>query len=112
MSAFLERLKARADAETRPHREYYGDNAPAVIMAVKLIAAAEEIERELTEGRVRTTEARERTGWSAETLQKYGRMKLAGEELPEPWTGLQVEEYATGFWFVLNTIPEKKAAAA
>lgn len=110
MSQLLQELRTRVDALVKPHREVYGDDAPTVRMALLVLAEAEDIERQLGERKVSTAEASERTGWSVETLQKYARMKLAGDPLPPAWAGLIVEAAGAGYAFVLGSIPEHPRA--
>jgi hypothetical protein len=110
-SRFMRMLRERAEAEVAPLREYFGTEAPVVRMAAKLLAAAEDVERELNAERFRTSEVAERRRWSPDTLQKYARMKVDGEPLPELWAGLEVDEDPTGFLFVLSSVPENVKAA-
>lgn len=107
----LRELRARVDEAIRPHRDIYGPDAPVVKMALRILAEAEDIERALSEQRLSTAEASERTRWRPETLQKYARMKLAGEPLPPEWAGLIVEKVGGDYTFVVGSIPEKRAAA-
>ena len=109
-SELMEALRERVDAIVGPHVDIYGPEAPTVRMALRVLAEAEELDRVLSERRVGTPEASDRTGWSVDTLQRHARAKLTGEEVPEPWSRLVVA--GPPYVFVLDTIPPKPSAAA
>lgn len=111
MSELLTVLRARVDQIVKPHVDVYGDSAPVVKMALRVLAEAEAIEAELGERRVTTERAAELTGWAKETLQARARAKLGGQELPGAWSGLVVEKTPSGYAFVISSIPENPRAA-
>ena len=105
---FMRRYRERVDAALRPHREIYGDDAPVVVMGLRLLAEAETLAAELEQEMVTTAEAAERTGWNTETLQARARARLEGQPLPPGWEGLEVERTASGYLFRLSTIPPRR----
>ena len=111
MSDLIRELRRRVDAIVEPHIAIYGPDAPPVKMALRVLAEAEMIDRQLSERKVGTAEAAERTSWHEDTLHKWARAKIAGEQLPPEWEGLSVERTQAGYAFVLSTIPEHPRAA-
>jgi hypothetical protein len=108
----LRELRRRVDAAVKPIRDVYGDDAPTVRMALRILAEAEDAAALLAERRLTTQDASEATGWNAETLQHYARLRLAGETMPDGWEGLIVERVGRGYLFVAGSIPAKPRAAA
>lgn len=104
-SELLRELRTRVDCIVAPHRELYGDDAPPVRMALRVLAEAEDIDCSLRVKKRPTDEAAELTGWHPETLQHQARRTLAGETVPRRWAGLVVEETPAGYLFELDSIP-------
>jgi len=106
MTELIRKLREKVEARIGPHVEMYGDDAPVVRMARAILQDAEKIDAELAEQWVTTAEAVARTGWVAETLQKYARSKLTDGPVPSAWKGLQVRlTDGVGYEFVIGTIP-------
>lgn len=113
MQDFMELYRKRVDEALQPHRELYGDDSPVVKMGLRLLQEAEAVQQKLDEARVGTYEAAERTGWSVDTLQKYAKLKLEGEPVPDRWADLVVElDGAGAYAFVVGSIPTKRGQAA
>lgn len=110
MSEFLRIYRERVEAELAPVRRLAGDESQPVRTALRLLSIAEEVERDLHDLRVGTQEASERTGWHPETLQRWAKARLAGEDVPAAWANLTVE--GPPYVFVLGTIPGKQDTAA
>jgi hypothetical protein len=108
----IRELRRRVDRLVRPHRDVYGDSAPVVLMALRVLAEAEEAAAQLAERRLPTQDAADATGWHAETLQEYARRRLADEPMPHGWEGLIVERVGRGYLFVAGSIPAKTRVAA
>lgn len=102
----LRELRKRVDGIIAPHVEVYGESAPVVKMALRILAEAEDIERGMSAQKLSTDRAHEVTGWAKETLQKYARLKVSGKEVPAAWSGLIVEDTPSGFVFVAGSIPD------
>jgi hypothetical protein len=112
VSELLRELRKRVDEIVAPHVEVYGQDAPVVKMALRVLAEAEDIERSLGTLKVTTDRAHELTGWARETLCKYARMKVEGRPVPAAWEGLIVDESPSGYSFVLGSIPDNPRAQA
>lgn len=108
---FLRLYRERVEQALRPHEDIYGPESPVVKMGRRLLAEAEAVDATLQAERVTTAQAASLTGWSEDTLQKYARAALAGEQLAAGWSGLVVERDgdAGPYLFVLKTIPQKAA---
>lgn len=115
MSEFTRKLRERVEARLKPLTPYLeqGDKSPVVRMALDVLKDAEAIEAELAAERLYTDDAAERTGWTPATLQRWARAVLKNTEpVPQLWAGLQVEEAAAGYLFVVGSIPKKLRASA
>lgn len=113
MSELTRKLRERVDELVRPHVQIYGPDHPPVKMALLVLAEAEAIEQQLGEERVTTDRAHEITGWARETLCKYARMRLDGQDsIPDTWATLQVEDTPSGYVFALGSIPPNPRANA
>lgn len=106
-SELLRALRPRVDEIIRPHRDVYGEDAPVVKMALRVLAEAEDLDRELSERTVSTAEAAAATGWSPETLQRWARARIEDADLPDAWRGLRVVRSGSGYGFVLSSIPPR-----
>lgn len=111
---FLKLYRERVEKALQPHVDIYGEDCAVVKMGKRLLAEAEDVERQLEGERVSTARAASVTGWSEDTLQARARAALAGETLPGPWANLVVEREgdAGPYVFLLSSIPGKKDAAA
>lgn len=107
MSELTQKLAARVNDLIAPHIDIYGIETPVVRMALQVVAIANEIDEEISLQKIATDRAVELTGWSAATLQRHARAKIAGDVMPDAWGGLIVERVAGDYLFVLGTIPEK-----
>lgn len=110
VSELLRELRKRVDGIIAPHVEVYGQEAPVVKMALRVLAEAEDIERNMSAQKVSTDRAHEMTGWARETLCKYAKLVLEKRSVPDAWRGLEVEGNPSGYVFVLGTIPENPRA--
>lgn len=110
-SPFIKLFTERVEQAIKPHREIYGEAAPVVKMGLRLLAEAEDVDRQLQGERVSTARAASLTGWSEDTLQAKARAVLAGETLSGPWANLVVEREgdAGPYVFLLSSIPSKAA---
>lgn len=107
MSDLMRELRTRVDEIIRPHREVYGDEAPVVRMALRVLAEAEDIERRLGEQRVTTERASEITGWHPETLQRNAKAKLDGRPT-RGWEAIDVEVGpGGGYVYLVSSLPRK-----
>lgn len=72
----------------------------------------EAAERDAAKEYVTTARAAELTGWSEQTLRRYGAAVRAGEPLPEGWDELLARKSGSDWFFCVSTIPVKSTAAA
>ena len=105
MTEFMKRLREKVEQEVETVRRYAGEEAPPVRTALRILQIAEEVEEELAEAWVTTTEAERITGWSIDTLQAHAKMVAEGSESVTSWLALEVRRGPDGYELRLGSIP-------
>ena len=107
----LRERRERLREEIAEQKRVRADGDPFFRITDWLLAEWEDAEREAAREHVPTAEAARLTGWSEQTLRKYGQAARDGEPMPEGWEGLVARK--DGDWsFVVSTIPVKRTQAA
>lgn len=93
-------------------RKLRSDDDPFFRHADWLLSEWEQAEREAAREYVPTTDAARLTGWSEQTLRKWGAAARDGDPLPEEWQELRARCEGGQWSFCVSTIPVKSTQAA
>lgn len=116
MSERVRLIRERVEDERATVLRFVGDDTRAAIMRTteRVIEIVEEVDRELAGRWITLQEAADESGYGYDTIQRYAKAIADGEDVGEPWTGMQVRRPAPGrpYEVQAGTVPLKPGRVA